>query len=574
MPADPSSSSGERLLGPVWTYGPAALLLLADDATCLEVNPAFAALTGLAAGDLDVEDLEDARSEAAAGTPTEAVARFRRADGGELEARLRLLPVHDLPGAGAGKLVLAMVDDRAALARTEVALERAVERADMLFEEGPAGNVESTLDGRVIRVNGSYAALMGFEPEELIGRRVADLATPESEEAVAEAMRGLSELGKTYTVERLHRHSDGGLVPLLISVGTLPDASGTTLDRIVGFVVDQSTQHAQRAELADAEQRAREAGARFEAMLAASPDYTFVLDLRDGDLVYGAPGKDVAGYSSDELHEMGATAVTRLVPEPDQQKLRALNLQAADTPDGVVLQLRYRARHRDGSLRWLHRRVTPFRRGETGRVVEVLGVLRDITEQVETEERLQHAALYDVLTGLPNRALLADRLQAALERSRETGNELAVLFFDLDGFKLVNDRAGHASGDEVLRVIGRRLRGLLRSSDTVARVGGDEFVLVLEPLHRSYPSGVRMPGDPGVRDRSLATEVAARLASEISEPVVVDGMAHRVTPSIGIAFVGGAGLSHTADEVLREADAAMYQAKLAGKDRAEVVDLT
>ena len=145
----------------------------------------------------------------------------------------------------------------------------------------------------------------------------------------------------------------------------------------------------------------------------------------------------------------------------------------------------------------------PFRRDDSGAVVEVLGVLRDITDVVQAEEQLSHGALHDPLTGLPNRALLLDRLEAALARSTREHREIAVLFCDLDGFKQVNDTAGHAAGDAVLIEAATRLGTVLREGDTVARVGGDEFVLVVEPWNRAHSTTARAPTRaPNRGDRS------------------------------------------------------------------------
>lgn len=132
---------------------------------------------------------------------------------------------------------------------------------------------------------------------------------------------------------------------------------------------------------------------------------------------------------------------------------------------------------------------TPFRRDAEGRVVEVLGVVRDITDTVNAETKLNHAALHDNLTSLPNPALLVDRLEASLTRAARELREVSVLFCDLDGFKRANDTAGHATLDTLLLEVARRLRAVLRSDDTFARIGGDEFVIVVEPWNR-HPVGV------------------------------------------------------------------------------------
>jgi GGDEF domain-containing protein len=130
-----------------------------------------------------------------------------------------------------------------------------------------------------------------------------------------------------------------------------------------------------------------------------------------------------------------------------------------------VLDLRYRLRHADGEWRWQSRHVVPFKRDKSGSVVEVLGVLRDITDVVAAEELLTHDALHDGLTGLPNRELLFDRLDADLIRSEREDRAIAVLFCDLDGFKQVNDTAGHAAGDGVLIETARRLQNTVRDGD-------------------------------------------------------------------------------------------------------------
>lgn len=221
-------------------------------------------------------------------------------------------------------------------------------------------------------------------------------------------------------------------------------------------------------DLALATKAAQHASAFLDAVLTASPDYTFVTDLATGAVIYGSPGKDILGLSTARLEELGRDAAIALIHPDDQPLLRDTNTASADLADGQVLQLRYRGRHTDGQWHWLHRRVTPFRRDFAGRVVEVLGVIRDISDVVRARDRLSHAALHDGLTGLPNRELLMDRLETALVRSGRDGREVAVLFCDLDGFKQVNDTAGHAAGDAVLIECARRLQNAVRDEDRLS----------------------------------------------------------------------------------------------------------
>ncbi|NMB75679.1 MAG: EAL domain-containing protein [Myxococcales bacterium] len=179
----------------------------------------------------------------------------------------------------------------------------------------------------------------------------------------------------------------------------------------------------------------------------------------------------------------------------------------------------------------------------------------DVTERKRNEERLQHEALYDSLTALPNRALLADRLERALHRSqRHPEAQFAVLFLDLDRFKNVNDSLGHDTGDELLRGVARRLLECARRQDTVGRLGGDEFLILQEDLR-------------GVGD---ATRLAERLLHSLAEPLVIRGRPIYTSASIGIAL-SGAGYIR-AEDLLRNADTAMYRAKAAGRGRFAVFD--
>jgi PAS domain S-box-containing protein len=333
----------------------------------------------------------------------------------------------------------------------------------------------------------------------------------------------------------------------------------------------------ERARLTVAEKAALRAGAFLDAVLSATLDYTFVTDLASGATIYGSRDADVLGISGEPLEALGPSAAAALIHPDDQLRLYEVSSAAADLDDGQVLQIRYRGQLADGAWRWFNRRVTPFRRDGSGAVVEVLGVLRDVTDLVQAEDRLTHAALHDALTGLPNRALLVERLDAALTRSRRDIREVAVLFCDLDGFKNVNDTGGHAAGNLVLLEVARRLTSVLRDNDTVARVGGDEFVIVVEPWSRTnHVPEQDVHGAGNERNRDLAVHVAERVADALRRPIAVDGVDHFVTASIGITYAKRSSSADpdgiTAEGMLQNADAAMYRAKDRGKDCYELFD--
>ena len=182
------------------------------------------------------------------------------------------------------------------------------------------------------------------------------------------------------------------------------------------------------------------------------------------------------------------------------------------------------------------------------------GTMFDLTERKQLEARLEHEAAHDPLTGLPNRTLLVHHLETTLHRSQRIGGITAALFVDLDRFKLVNDALGHAAGDELLVLFSRRLHSVMRSSDLAARTGGDEFVIVCSDLTHA----------------GEAENIAGRIADVLREPFTVGGRTEFVNASVGIAISDGD--DATADDVLRNADAAAYCAKDRGRNRYEIFD--
>lgn len=337
-------------------------------------------------------------------------------------------------------------------------------------------------------------------------------------------------------------------------------------DAIVGAMVlseDVTAEREARAEL----DRAR---AFRDAVLTASPDIATVVDVDTGRVnwasrslcaLLGSPTTDGAARRNDaDAPPDGAedSLDFAVVPE-DLPIVAAADQDAASLADGETLTTQYRVRGLSGETRWLSRRTTPFRRGPSGEVLQVLSVLREVTDVVEAERALERAALQDPLTGLANRMLLLDRIGSAIDRGARIGTAAVVLFCDLDGFKSVNDSGGHAAGDAVLVEVARRLRAVLRTDDFIARVGGDEFVLVLDAQME----------DPASDADGLAGSVSARIRAALSSAIEFEGQQYEVSASIGMVL---ARRGATAQDVLRDADSAMYRAKQRGKDRVELFD--
>ncbi len=254
----------------------------------------------------------------------------------------------------------------------------------------------------------------------------------------------------------------------------------------------------------------------------------------------------------------------------DEQELLATDFQSLTHPDdlgsllgeirgllaggALLTQTEQRYLHKNGYYIWTLLSVSKVHNPDSD-ALDLIFQMQDISDRKEAEERLVHNAFHDVLTGLPNRALFKDHLQLAINRSKRSRDQLyAVLFLDLDRFKVINDSLGHLIGDQLLVGIARRLESSLRPGDTVARLGGDEFTVLLEDL----------------KGLNEVLEVANRLQHNLGTPFNLDGREVFTSVSIGIAL-STIGYEHP-DEVLRDADTAMYRAKMTGKARHEVFD--
>ena len=294
--------------------------------------------------------------------------------------------------------------------------------------------------------------------------------------------------------------------------------------------------------LADEEQSLRASEERFRALVQHAADVILVMEP-DGTVRHASPAvQTVLGYDPDR---MVGTRGWALAHEGDAQSAQVFHAELLEQRGGSrSIELRWQ--HRDGSWRWLEVKGTNLlhQPGVRGIVLNA----RDISRHKSLEAQLVQRALHDQLTGLPNRMLFMDRLEQALERSARRGKSAAVLFLDLDRFKLVNDNLGHDHGDQLLVQVADRLRGCLRRVDTIARIGGDEFTVLLEDV-----------GSPG--DAAL---VAERIIEAFRSSFRIENQEIFVGASIGIAL-GGRDQGTTAQGLLRNADIAMYRAKANGR---------
>jgi diguanylate cyclase (GGDEF)-like protein/PAS domain S-box-containing protein len=296
----------------------------------------------------------------------------------------------------------------------------------------------------------------------------------------------------------------------------------------------------------------RESEERYALSARGANDGLWVWDLIENQVYYSPRWKAMLGHAEEEIGGSPDEWLSRVHPDDAEILRSAIDMHLRGvTPH---LEHEHRMRSRDGSYRWMLSRGLAVR-DSAGKATRIAGSMTDITQRKVAVERLTHDAFHDALTELPNRALFMDRLQRAIEvQRRHPDSFFAVLFLDLDRFKLVNDSLGHVVGDELLVAVARRLTDTMRSSDTVARLGGDEFAVLIE--------GVEHDADP--------VRAARRIQDALAAPFPLGGHDIFTTVSIGIA-VSSTGYDRPQD-VLRDADIAMYRAKARGKARHEVFD--
>jgi diguanylate cyclase (GGDEF)-like protein/PAS domain S-box-containing protein len=274
-------------------------------------------------------------------------------------------------------------------------------------------------------------------------------------------------------------------------------------------------------------------------------------DLKTGEVWWSDEAYRIYGFEP-QLFSPTLETVAEVFHPEDRHLIGAV---IDDTPHSdEPYEFEHRIVRPDGEVLWVHCRGEVVR-GERGETLRIIGTIRDITEQRALEERLHYQALHDPLTDLPNRRLFMDRQKQALRRTRrQKERKIAVLFMDLDNFKVVNDSLGHEVGDQLLVAVGQRLKGCLRTGDVAARLGGDEFTVLME----------------GVSSTGEAEEAAERIIRELRAPFSIEGHFIFATTSIGIVLSEAAG--REPGDLLRAADIALYRAKDKGKARYEVFD--
>jgi diguanylate cyclase (GGDEF)-like protein/PAS domain S-box-containing protein len=387
--------------------------------------------------------------------------------------------------------------------------------------------------GSIIYWNRQAQTMYGWSAAEVLGRFIVDV-TPSMQSAkqADEIMRALSD-GVSWMGDFPVQRRDGSTFPALVTQTPLHDGQGRLI-AVIGVSTDMTERGRSEAVMR-----------QLSAIVESTGDAIIGEDLTGGIVSWNHAAEQLYGYLAEEM--IGQPSSMLAPPERLDETVTVLrNIPAGHT----VTDLETQRQHRDGRLIDVAMTVSPVFDWR-GRIVGGSVIARDISERKDMQRALEHQALHDALTGLPNRVLVDDRLRHALaSRSR---SPVAVLFLDLDNFKNINDATGHHNGDAVLIEVARRLERTVRPDDTVARFGGDEFVIVCEQT-----------------DEVAAHLVADRILAELAHPIEVAERVMYISASIGIS------VSPPMDgtELLRFADAAMYDAKARGRSRAVLFDET
>jgi diguanylate cyclase (GGDEF)-like protein/PAS domain S-box-containing protein len=296
----------------------------------------------------------------------------------------------------------------------------------------------------------------------------------------------------------------------------------------------------------------RQSEERYSLAIQGANDGLWDWNLKTGEIFYSPRWKEILGYDEDEIGSDADDWMKR-IHEDDIERFK---LDLSNHLAGLTshFNIEYRLFTKKDGYRWVLTRGLAVH-DEDSIPYRMAGSLTDVTERKHAEQQLLHDAFHDTLTGLPNRALFLDRLSRSIERAKRSNQaDFAVLFFDLDRFKVVNDSLGHQIGDQLLIIISERIKSLLRSGDTLARLGGDEFAILLEWLD----------------DPIDGKQVSERILDDLKEPVQLAGQIVYISASIGI--VAGSTEYKRPEDILRDADIAMYRAKSAGKASFAVFD--
>ena len=461
------------------------------------------------------------------GAPYDVFHRIVRPDGEVRTVRENGEVIRDAQGRAVRMIgtVLDVTDQR----RAEGALRESEARLRSFFVQSPAGMAVFDRTGRWTRINPMLAAMHGLSPEAHVGRRPSELLPPALADTIEADIAHVIATGEPSINREVSGQLPPGSGPLRHWLySQFPIDAGEDEPVAVGAVVIETTA------LMQAEIALRESEEKLSTVIEGFPLVLWAID-RDGVFVLSR-----------------GAGLKALGLQPDEVVGKSVYEYYADFPEIIGDIRRVLSGEALVSTRWVGElafeiQYSPLR-DEAGKVTGAIGVAADVTERKQSEDQLAFLANFDPVTELPNRYLFHDRLSQAMRSADRSQERVALLFIDLDHFKTVNDSLGHAAGDELLKQVAKRLNSVVRAGDTVSRLGGDEFTIILESVH----------------DDADAARVAQQLLDQGARPYRLLEADIYITPSIGIAVYPLDGES--VESLVMNADAAMYRAKEGGRN--------
>ena len=411
-----------------------------------------------------------------------------------------------------------------------------IRKLSLAVEQSPNTIVITDTDGDVEYVNYRFHEMTGYTLPEALAKDSSIVTTGSLNPEQCSSLMDILRSGREWQGEFENRRKNGDTFWESVRIAPLRDATGKITHHVW---VKEDVSERKRSENA-----LRESEDRYALAAHGSNDGLWDWDIRKNSIYYSSRWKAMLGYTDEEIGDSPDEWFSR-IHHDDVDEVRhkiELHLQGK-TP---LFKHEFRMLHRDGAFRWILSRGVSVKTDDN-LAIRFAGSQTDITDRKLVEEKLFYDASHDLLTDLPNRRLFVERLTEAIRRTkRNASRKFAVLFLDLDRFKIINDSLGHEAGDELLVQAGKRLSICVRESDMIARLGGDEFAVLLEDLEND----------------EAAIRTAERIQEELTRPYYLDDHEVFTSASIGIAL--GSHGYRNAEELLRDSDTAMYRAKAQG----------
>ncbi len=468
---------------------------------------------------------------------------MQRADGSAVEVFSSRVVQKDFQGKPEMYCLDIDISDRKAAQR---ALQASESFLRTVLDEIPDPVAIKDHQGQFLLGNRTVASLYGTTPQAMVGKNDGDFGVPQD---MAQLMRnsalGIMAQGETQIVFEDSRDNQTGVIRHYRSVKKpLCGADGQSQILVIAQDI---------TDVIRAQQTVAESEQRLQQVMEIAREGIWDWHLPTGRVIHNPQWYKTLQFAEEEMPETVEAFVGLIHPEDRcivQQRLDQMVLHGA-----TDYHSEHRLLRKDGAVIWVQDRGRVIERNAQGQVLRIVGSFSDISAQHAHQKHLEYIANYDTLTGLPNRVLLSDRMQHAMAQSKRRGLQLAVVYLDLDGFKAINDCHGHAVGDRLLTALSVQFKASLREVDTMARLGGDEFVALIVDL-------------PGIES---ALPLIERLLQVAARPIELDGTSMRVSASVGVS-VYPQFEELDGDQLLRQADQAMYSAKMAGKNRYHLFD--